>query len=81
MGPKTCIGTYGDTQVDSPEVSVTDEDRDFILANANALLDLDSAIDPRQYHCGTRRRTPWLSAAAAGWPIGWPVAQARDRSG
>ncbi|MFV0277064.1 MAG: FAD-dependent oxidoreductase [Parahaliea sp.] len=39
MGPKTCIGTT-DTQVDSPEVSVTDEDRDFVLANANALLDL-----------------------------------------
>ncbi|GAB3291938.1 glycerol-3-phosphate dehydrogenase/oxidase [Parahaliea aestuarii] len=39
MGPKTCIGTT-DTQVDSPEVEVTDEDRDFVLANANALLDL-----------------------------------------
>ena len=39
MGPKTCIGTT-DTQVDSPQVEVTDEDRDFILSNANALLDL-----------------------------------------
>lgn len=39
MGPKTCIGTT-DTQVDSPQVSVTDEDRDFVLKNANALLDL-----------------------------------------
>ena len=43
MGPKTCIGTT-DTEVDSPEVSVTDEDRDFILANANALLDLDPPL-------------------------------------
>ena len=39
MGPKTCIGTT-DTQVESPEVSVTEEDRQFILDNANALLDL-----------------------------------------
>lgn len=40
MGPKTCIGTT-DTQVDSPAVEVTDEDRDFLLDNVNALLDLD----------------------------------------
>lgn len=39
MGPKTCIGTT-DTQVSDPEVGVSDEDRDFVLANANALLDL-----------------------------------------
>jgi glycerol-3-phosphate dehydrogenase len=43
MGPKTCIGTT-DTQVDSPEVGVTDEDRDFILANANSLLDLERPL-------------------------------------
>jgi alpha-glycerophosphate oxidase/glycerol-3-phosphate dehydrogenase len=43
MGPKTCIGTT-DTQVDDPQVTVTDEDRDFILANANALLDLDPPL-------------------------------------
>jgi glycerol-3-phosphate dehydrogenase len=43
MGPKTCIGTT-DTQVDLPEVGVTDEDRDFVLANANALLDLDPPL-------------------------------------
>ncbi len=43
MGPKTCIGTT-DTEVESPEVAVTDEDRDFILANANALLDLDPPL-------------------------------------
>jgi len=43
MGPKTCIGTT-DTQVQSPEVGVTDEDRDFILKNANALLALDPPL-------------------------------------
>ena len=43
MGPKTCIGTT-DTQVDSPAVEVTDEDRDFVLKNANALLDLDPPL-------------------------------------
>jgi glycerol-3-phosphate dehydrogenase len=43
MGPKTCIGTT-DTQVDSPEVGVTDEDRDFILANANSLLNLERPL-------------------------------------
>jgi len=43
MGPKTCIGTT-DTQVEDPVVEVTDEDRDFILANANALLDLDPPL-------------------------------------
>jgi alpha-glycerophosphate oxidase/glycerol-3-phosphate dehydrogenase len=39
MGPKTCIGTT-DTQVASPAVEVTAADREFVLANANALLDL-----------------------------------------
>jgi len=39
MGPKTCIGTT-DTRVDAPAVTVTPEDRDFVLANANSLLKL-----------------------------------------
>jgi glycerol-3-phosphate dehydrogenase len=43
MGPKTCIGTT-DTQVDSPEVSMTDADRAFVLDNANALLDLNPPL-------------------------------------
>ncbi|MBK6508438.1 MAG: glycerol-3-phosphate dehydrogenase/oxidase [Haliea sp.] len=43
MGPKTCIGTT-DTQVAAPDVAVTDADRDFILDNANALLDLDPPL-------------------------------------
>jgi alpha-glycerophosphate oxidase/glycerol-3-phosphate dehydrogenase len=43
MGPKTCIGTT-DTQVEDPEVGVTDEDRDFVLENVNALLDLERPL-------------------------------------
>ena len=43
MGPKTCIGTT-DTREDSPDVGVTDEDRDFVLDNVNALLDLDPPL-------------------------------------
>ena len=43
MGPKTCIGTT-DTRVEDPEVEVTDEDRDFVLDNVNALLDLDPPL-------------------------------------
>ena len=43
MGPKTCIGTT-DTRVEDPAVGVTDEDRDFVLDNVNALLDLDPPL-------------------------------------
>lgn len=45
MGPKTCIGTT-DTPVDDPEVGVTAADRDFVLANANNLLDLPQDLTP-----------------------------------
>ncbi|MCB1668167.1 MAG: glycerol-3-phosphate dehydrogenase/oxidase [Porticoccaceae bacterium] len=56
MGPKTCIGTT-DTQVDEPETRVTDADRDFVLSNVNALLDLDSPLtkdDIIAERCGVR---------------------------
>ena len=56
MGPKTCIGTT-DTREDTPEVAVTDEDRDFVLENVNALLDLDpplSKADIIAERCGVR---------------------------
>lgn len=43
MGQKTCIGTT-DNQVENPNTSVTEEDRDFILDNVNALLDLPEAL-------------------------------------
>ncbi|MEP4149086.1 MAG: glycerol-3-phosphate dehydrogenase/oxidase [Halioglobus sp.] len=45
MGPKTCIGTT-DTQVADPRVGVTPEDRQFVLDNVNALLDLDEPLRP-----------------------------------
>ena len=56
MGPKTCIGTTDD-QVEKPETSVTDKDRDFILDNVNALLDLEKPLvkaDIIAERCGVR---------------------------
>ncbi len=56
MGNKTCVGTT-DTQVESPEVSVTKEDREFVLENINALLKLDKPItqeDVIAERCGVR---------------------------
>jgi alpha-glycerophosphate oxidase/glycerol-3-phosphate dehydrogenase len=56
MGPKTCIGTT-DTQIESPHASVSDEDRQFILDNANTLLRLDRPLttdDIIAERCGVR---------------------------
>lgn len=56
MGPKTCIGTT-DTQVDDPNTQVTAEDRQFVLDNANALLDLPKPLthgDIIAERCGVR---------------------------
>ncbi|MDI3243700.1 glycerol-3-phosphate dehydrogenase/oxidase [Pseudoalteromonas agarivorans] len=56
MGPKTCIGTT-DTQVHSPYSEVTDEDRNFVLGNANKLLDLEKELtkdDIIAERCGVR---------------------------
>ncbi len=56
MGDKTCIGTT-DTQVKTPETSVSVEDRTFVLKNANALLDLPARItedDIISERCGVR---------------------------
>lgn len=56
MGPKTCIGTT-DTQVESPQTKVTDEDRQFILDNVNVLLKLDRPLtiaDVIAERCGVR---------------------------
>lgn len=46
MGARTCIGTT-DTLVDSPYTEVTDEDRDFILANVNDKLSLSTPLTRR----------------------------------
>ena len=56
MGPTTCIGTT-DTQVDDPAVVVTEEDREFILSNANEMLDLEKPLtqaDIIAERCGVR---------------------------
>lgn len=56
MGNKTSIGTT-DTQVDSPNVEVTAEDRTFVLENINALLKLKKPItedDIIAERCGVR---------------------------
>lgn len=56
MGMKTCIGTT-DTQVENPDTIVNDKERDFILANANTVLDLDKPLtqaDIISERCGVR---------------------------
>lgn len=56
MGPKTCVGTT-DTQVESMNVSVTDEDRDFVLDNINKMLKLPNPLTRKDIiaeRCGVR---------------------------
>lgn len=56
MGNRTCIGTT-DTVVDSPNVEVTEADRDFVLANINKRLKLDHPLTPADViatRCGVR---------------------------
>jgi glycerol-3-phosphate dehydrogenase len=56
MGPKTCIGTT-DTWVDRPEVTVTPEDRRFVLENVNKRLRLANPLteaDVIAERCGVR---------------------------
>jgi len=56
MANRTCIGTT-DTLVDSPITSVSDEDRDFVLSNINARLDLAKPLtrdDIIAERCGVR---------------------------
>ena len=56
MGPKTCIGTT-DTQVENPQVSITEEDRAFVLDNVNRLLELEQPFtreDIVAERCGVR---------------------------
>jgi len=56
MGTRTCIGTT-DTKVDSPEVSVTPEDRKFVLDNINKRLKLDAPLTEKDIiaeRCGVR---------------------------
>ena len=56
MGNKTSVGTT-DTQVESPYVEVTPEDRQFVLDNINSLLKLDKPLtvgDVIAERCGVR---------------------------
>lgn len=56
MGVKTCIGTT-DTQVEDPRTGISDEDRRFILDNANQLLQLETPLTPDDIiaeRCGVR---------------------------
>ncbi len=56
MGPRTCIGTT-DTRVGAPEVSVTDEDQQFVLDNINKRLRLAKPLtsaDVISTRCGVR---------------------------
>ena len=56
MGNRTCIGTT-DTRVDNEVAEPTNDDVEFLLANANALLDLQSPLtkdDVIATRCGVR---------------------------
>lgn len=56
MGTRTCIGTT-DTRVDSADVEVTEEDRQFVLDNINKRLRLEKTItaeDVIATRCGVR---------------------------
>jgi glycerol-3-phosphate dehydrogenase len=56
MADRTCIGTT-DTYVENPETEVSDEDRDFVLSNINARLDLAKPLDTSDIiseRCGVR---------------------------
>lgn len=56
MGPRSCIGTT-DTRVDELPARVTEEDRDFILSNINARLNLEQPLtrdDIIAERCGVR---------------------------
>jgi glycerol-3-phosphate dehydrogenase len=56
MGVRTCVGTT-DTRVESPETSVTPEDRRFVLENINKRLRLEQPLtesDIIAERCGVR---------------------------
>ncbi len=56
MGVRTCIGTT-DTRVETPTKEVTEEDRQFVLKNANTLLKLNAPIETKDIiseRCGVR---------------------------
>ncbi len=69
MGPKTCIGTT-DTEVGDPAVRVEEEDRKFILSNANELLNLSEPLtegDIIAERCGVRPLAVSGQSHSANW--------------
>ena len=69
MGSRTCIGTT-DTQVSEPRAEVTLEDRQFVLDNANSLLDLERPLTPADViaeRCGVRPLATSESGGEADW--------------
>lgn len=69
MGPKTCIGTT-DTQVAEPAATVSDDDREFILHNANSLLTLAKPLtkaDIIAERCGIRPLAKEGGEGVADW--------------
>jgi len=67
MANRTCIGTT-DTAVDDPVTDVTDADRDFVLDNINARLDLPRPLsrdDIIAERCGVRPLAIEKSASEA----------------
>ncbi|HEX7671732.1 MAG TPA: FAD-dependent oxidoreductase, partial [Polyangiaceae bacterium] len=56
MGPRTCVGTT-DGRVEGPNVTVTEEDRRFVLDNINRRLRLEAPLTPADIiaeRCGVR---------------------------
>jgi len=69
MGRRTCIGTT-DTQVDEPQTQVTEQDRQFVLDNINALLSLPTPIthnDIIAERCGVRPLAVTGKGGKADW--------------
>ena len=65
MAHRTCIGTT-DTRVNDPQTEVTDADRDFVLSNINARLNLATPLrheDIIAERCGVR---PLAAVKASG---------------
>lgn len=70
MGPKTCIGTT-DTRVNTPETTVTAEDRKFVLDNINTRLRLSQPLTEKSIiaeRCGVR---PLVVEGAGGDTTDW----------
>jgi len=68
MANRTCIGTT-DTEVADPVTEVTDADRDFVLDNINARLDLERPLtraDIIAERCGVRPLAVPKSGGASG---------------